>query len=700
VSLDIVVHPLLPWPLVGGLFAAATALLVVLVVRRSRGWLFRTLALSVLAAALLDPLVVRENRVPRPDLAVIVTDDSPSQSLAGRTAQTEAMLASLADKLARLQPELEVRVVSAGAAAGGGAGSGGGTRLFAELERAIAGEPGERLAGVLLITDGQVHDVPEPATALPAATPVHVLLTGAPDERDRRLVVDDAPAYGLVGAPATLRFHVDDRQSGAPTPVPVRIRIDGQEVGAVQVLPGRTAAHTAILQHAGPSVIEMVVDGAPGELSEINNRAVLTINGVRDRLKVLLVSGQPHAGERMWRNMLKSDPAVDLIHFTILRPPEKDDLASIDELSLIAFPVQELFEEKLYEFDLIVFDRYVLRAVLPFRYLARIAEYLDAGGALLLAVGAEFAGVNSLHLTPLGPAMPATPTGRVLEQAFRPAITELGRRHPVTAALAAAAPVTAAGAGPKQEAPAWGRWFRLAEAEVRSGTVVMEGAGGRPLLVVDRVGKGRIAQLVSDHLWLWARGYDGGGPHAELIRRLVHWLMKEPELEEQRLSARVDGGRLVIERQSLALDPAEVTVTSPSGAAQRLRLQPDASGLAVTEVVAGEAGLWRIDDGVLNALAAGGAADAEEIADLRATADRLRPLVSTSGGAIRWGIDGIPEVRRVRADGAAAGDDWIGFRRNNYSVVTGVREVALLPALLVLAAALAGLGGAWWREGR
>ena len=154
---------------------------------------------------------------------------------------------------------------------------------------------------------------------------------------------------------------------------------------------------------------------------------------MRDRLRVLLVSGEPHAGERTWRNLLKSDAAVDLIHFTILRPPDKFDGVPVDELSLIAFPTQELFMERIDDFDLIIFDRYSVRGILPPEYYMNIAQYVEDGGAILVSAGPEMASVESLNLSPLGPILPARPTGRVIDQPFTPRLTADGRRHPVTA---------------------------------------------------------------------------------------------------------------------------------------------------------------------------------------------------------------------------------------------------------------------------
>ena len=265
----------------------------------------------------------------------------------------------------------------------------------------------------------------------------------------------------------------------------------------------------------------------PGEITDQNNRAIAVIEGIRDRLRVLLVSGEPHPGERTWRNLLKSDPSVDLVHFTILRPPEKQDGTPIKELSLIAFPTRELFVEKLDQFDLIIFDRYNRQGVLPQLYLANVADYVEKGGAVLLAAGPDFASPAGLYYTPLGGILSTAPTGNMLEGAFKPQVTGIGERHPVTRGLP----------GWKKDNPDWGRWFRLVDTEVSGDETVMSGLQDKPLLVLSRKGEGRVATLLSDHGWLWARGFEGGGPQTEMLRRMAHWLMKEPDLEEEALTA-------------------------------------------------------------------------------------------------------------------------------------------------------------------
>lgn len=695
---DLTLSPLVPWPVVMTLGVVTVVLVCVALIRGGRGWLFRSIAMTALVAALLNPLVIREQRHPQRDLAVVVVDESLSQTVGDRAAQTEAALTSLRETLAGFD-DLETRVVRTG-----GDGNDRGTRLYSALRQAFAESAGERLAGAILLTDGQVHDLPSPdeETALPV--PVHVLLGGAPGEWDRRLVIDQAPAFGLVGRDVIVRYTV--RESAPPArdhlthTADVRITLNGVLAKTETVNVGDPHAYSLVLRHAGPTIVELEVAVADDEVSNLNNRAAVTINGVRDRLKVLLVSGQPHPGERTWRNLLKSDPSVDLIHFTILRPPEKDDMTPLRELSLIVFPVDELFEKKLPEFDLIVFDRYVVRGVLPFAYMQRIVDYLQDGGAVLLAVGPEFAGPRSLFRTPLGPIIPGTPTGRVVEEAFRPRVTELGHRHPVTSGLPGETVSGGADDLSDESEPTWGHWFRLVEVEPGGGDVLMQGPGDRPLLVVQRVGAGRIAQLTSDHIWLWARGFEGGGPQAELLRRLAHWLMKEPELEEESLSARVEDGRLLIERRSVRLDDIEATVTSPFGDVRTVTLEPGADGIARADLPISQTGIYRVDDGDRSAVAASGTIAPVELEDLRATNEMVASLAKASGGGVFWLVDGMPDVRHVKPGRVAAGQGWMGLRRNETYVVTGASELPLLPGLLLLALVMGGLGAAWWREGR
>ena len=688
--------PMVPLGLIAVLAAVALALLAVAIIRGGRGWPLRSLVLAVLVAALANPQAVREERQPQRDIALIAVDRSASQGVGERRAETEAALKSVRERLSRFD-DLDVRIVdvsdsiSTEATEANGRKESG-THVFSPVARAAVEIPRRRFAGVIVITDGQIHDVPA-SPAFPG--PIHVLLTGTPGESDRRLVIEQAPGYGIVGKEVTIRYRVEDRlgekvKTFTDGLARVRLRIDGNEEKIAEIPVGRGGVFTFKLEHAGPTVVEMTVDTVPGELSAINNRTLVSINGVRDRLRVLLVSGQPHAGERTWRNLLKSDPSVDLIHFTILRPPEKDDFTPLKELALIAFPIQELFEEKLRNFDLIVFDRYVVRDVLPPSYFRNIVDYVKEGGALLLALGPEFATLESLYNTPLGKIMPASPTGKVLERGFRPSLTDTGRRHPVTAGLSRS----------KDGKPQWGRWFRQIDAAPRSGQILMRGLDGKPLLLLEREGKGRVAQLLSDHIWLWARGFEGGGPQAELLRRLAHWLMKEPDLEEEGLKAEIRDGRLQVERRSLDDKQVQVTVSMPGGETRTLELDEGGDGTGRAAMAITVPGLYRVSDGVRTALATLGALNPLEFRDLRASADKVKTVVKASGGGIHWITRGMPEIRRSRPGRDTAGQGWIGLVANRSFVVSGIAQVPLLPGWLVMVLVLGGLMAAWHREGR
>ncbi|MFM9844039.1 MAG: hypothetical protein ACKVOI_13825 [Dongiaceae bacterium] len=679
--------PLLPPGVLLALFVLVVAVLALAAWRRASGLLWRGIAAACLFAGLLNPSLVSEERSYFDDVAVIVLDQSASQKVGDRQKVSEATLAALQEQLKQYE-NLDVRVVRAPLDARRGMGEG--TRLFDALTGAIADVPSRRVAGAILITDGQIHDVPATLAELGFKAPVHTLLTGTADEGDRRLLITKAPAYGIVDQEIQLSLRVDDL-GGSGGRANVTLFQDGQPKDDMVLPIGVEHELSLKLDRAGPTVLEFKVDRGPKELSLANNSAVTVINGVRDRLRVLLISGDPHPGERTWRNILKSDPAVDLVHFTILRPPEKQDGTPINELSLIAFPIRELFEVKLDEFDLVIFDRYRQRGVLPRAYFDNIAQYVEAGGALLDAAGAGTEGALGLTLSPLQAVLPAEPSGQVIEAGFRPQLTAAGKKHPVTAGLD----------GGRGDKPSWGRWFRLIQGSALRGVTVMSGTDDAPLLILDRVGEGRVAQLMSDQIWLWSRGFEGGGPQAELLRRIAHWLMKEPELEEEDLRAVVIDGRLEIARRSLGEQPKQVDVTTPSGEEKQVALAADDSGRATGAIPAEEDGLYRVSDGTRTAFAASGDLNPVEMADLRSTETVLEPLAEASdGGIFRLAEGGLPQIRRVRADRDTAGSGWLGLKANEDHIVTGVDQLPLLPAILLLLLGLGMTVAAWWRESR
>src|SRR6202040_1260457 len=555
--------PLVPAYMVWTAAAVAFAIALLLVLGRSRGALARAVALALFVLALANPSVTREDREPLTSVAAVVVDKSPSQEFGDRTRQTEQVRAALAERLAHL-PGVEVRFVEAGQADG----ETDGTRLFAAMSAALSDVPQDRVAGVIFLTDGRGHDVPADAAALGFAAPVHALITGHSNERDRRVVLTAAPRFGIVGQTQTISFRIEDQGGGGGT-ARVTVRRDGETIENRNVRVGADVSLNVQVPHAGPNIVEIEASPLENELTAINNRAVVSIDGVRDKLRVLLVSGEPHAGERTWRNLLKSDASVDLVHFTILRPPEKQDGTPNNELSLIAFPTRELFQQKINDFQLIIFDRYARQGVLPIIYFDNIVRYVRQGGAVLVAAGPDYASATSIWRTPLDAILPAEPSGEVTNRAFRPELTDLGQRHPVTRGLD----------GSEDKPPHWSEWFRVVDTRSATGTTVMQGPDAKPLLVLSHEGEGRVALLLSDHIWLWARGFEGGGPHLDLLRRLSHWLMKQPDLEEEALRLLVRGRDLTVQRQTMSDTVSDVTLTTPSGKTRTLTLSPTQPGV-------------------------------------------------------------------------------------------------------------------------
>jgi hypothetical protein len=687
-NLGIAFAPLVAEPVLWAAIAAAVILALLLFVSRSRGATIRALALGLVVLALANPSLTREDRDPLSSVAVVVVDKSPSQSFGDRTQQTEAARTAVTERLSHI-PGLDVRVVEAGQADG----ETDGTRLFTALGTTLADVPTDRVAGVIMITDGRVHDVPQDAGALGFAAPIHALITGNKDERDRRVALIAAPRFGIVGQSQTITYRVED-QGTKETSAAVTVRRDGDVVETRTVPVGIPQNVDIAIPHGGQNIVEIEAAPVPGELTTVNNRAVVEIDGVRDKLRVLLVSGEPHAGERTWRNLLKSDASVDLVHFTILRPPEKQDGTPINELSLIAFPTRELFQQKIGEFQLIIFDRYARQGVLPIIYFDNITRYVRDGGAVLVAAGPDYASQTSLWRTPLDAILPAEPDGNVTDQAFRPSLTELGRRHPVTRGLD----------GADSNPPNWSEWFRVVDTRNATGTTVMQGPDAKPLLVLSREGDGRVALLLSDHIWLWARGFEGGGPHLDLLRRLSHWLMKEPDLEEEALRLKMSGRNLVVQRQTMADSVADVTLTSPSGASRVLKLEPTEPGVWEKSIVADELGLWRATDGKLNALTNIGPANPREFAEVTSTTDVMAPIANATGGAARRLDDGngldVPRIVAVRSGSTYSGDDWIGLKMRDASVVRGIGVLPVFAGLLGLLLLIGSLAGTWAREGR
>jgi hypothetical protein len=667
--------------------AAIITVAALLALARSRGWAVRVTALALVLLALANPSFTREEREPLSSVAAVIVDKSASQNFGNRTQQTELAREQLVDRLKQIKG-LEVRVVEAGQSDG----ETDGTKLFSAVTSTLSDVPADRVAGVFLITDGRVHDIPPNASTLGFNAPVHGLITGVMGERDRRIEIIAAPRFGIVGQAQKITYKLDD-QGVSGQRATVTLRRDGEVLNQRQVVSGQTVTVDIDIPHAGQNIVEIEASPLENELTPVNNRAVVSIDGVRDKLRVLLVSGEPHAGERTWRNLLKSDPSIDLLHFTILRPPEKQDGTPINELSLIAFPTRELFLQKINEFQLIIFDRYARQGVLPVGYFENIARYVRGGGAVLVAAGPDYASSTSIWRTPLDSVLPAEPIG-VTEKGFYATLSEAGKRHPVTRGL------EGSGSNP----PHWSRFFRQVDTQNVNGAEVMDGADGKPLLILSRQGEGRVALFLSDQIWLWARGFDGGGPHLDLLRRMSHWLLKQPELDEEALRMSVQGHDLIVQRQTMADEVVPVTVTSPSGKARVVTLSQSEPGLWRAVTAADELGLWQATDGTLRALISVGPANPKEFSEVTSSTEPLRPLTQATGGdAVRIGNGSgveLPRILPVRASSIYHGDGWLGLKMHEVSVVRGIGVLPVFAGIIGLLLLVGAFAMTWLREGR
>jgi hypothetical protein len=653
--------PPLGWPVLGTLGALCLAASVAGLALRARGALWRAGGFLLLFLLLSGPHYVAQTLRPLPDVAVVAVDRSQSMQIAGRAAMAAAALASLQAQAAKT-PRLELREMDVPPAESGG------TALFAALQPAVAAVPAAQLAGVLAITDGEVSDFP---AALTSAAPFSALLAAKGEETDRELRIIAAPSYGLVGKTVSLRMEIFDHgvaDSGAAATVTVTE--DGGTVWSGLAAAGQPFAVDVPVRHAGPAVVAASVAALPGEISPVNDQAAFTLNGIARKLEVLLISGNPNQSERSWRLLLKSDPAVELVHFTILRTPDETLDAPPEDVALVPFPVEQLFDTDIGKFDLIILDQFNTAGLLPSQYLANMAAYVKQGGALLVQTGPEFSSADSLALTPLAsvlPALPASP-GTITEN-FSPVVTDIGARHPVTAPFAGA-PL----------AP----WERIETAATDAGDVLMTGGPETwPLLVLANEGQGRVGMMLSDQFWLWTRGGAHDGPALPLLRRVVHWLLREPALEAEALDASVTNGHLLLQRRTLSpAYPGDASVVQPDGGTRTIKLQPAGPGRYAADVPVTQQGVWKVTEGGMTTYAASSESNAEEYEDLAATGAKLGGL-----GNIIW-LGRTPPPPDLAAL----------IARRHATQVTGTRDVPLLPPLPAMVMALALLAAAWWRE--
>ncbi len=680
-------------PLVWGALALAGGLIVLGAARqRERGMMISGgLVMAGFAYLLADPEIVTRNHETLPARVVVIADQSDSNVLGDRAAQTETAAGALVAYLESLD-NVDVEKIAFNSDMLDGAE---GTALCTAVDAAIADIAPERLGAVFMVTDGQVHGCNDATRAFNTGAPLHVYLAGQPAEQDRHIVLHQQPSYGVVDETVPFSFEVTDYGVLRPDRVSVTITRDGELVQELDVQPGEIVEDVQIeIPHAGSNLIAFSVAPLDGEVTLANNTIVADVNGIAEQRKVLVLSGEPHNGMNTWRNLLDGNPAIDYVHIANLSSPEKDREAPAGEHTLIPPPVDELFNRRLGEFDLLIIDQYQLRGIIPPRYVAQIERYAEEmGGAVLVVNGPEALSNRSIYNV-LKDILPSAPRlAAPVEQEFTPSVSETGAAHPVTSDLAdGAVDNEAAEAGAEDDMTPWGPWYRQIpmqpDAEAH---VVMEGAEGAPLLVLGRVGEeGRVAELHSDQLWLWERGHKGGGPYIELVRNVMGWLLRDPAFEEEALALAYDAddGLLTVTRQSLEGDDRPVTIETPQGETMQVALEPadDAPGLWRAVIPAEEYGVYKARQGDLETVTGTGATNPAEFADTRSTPDVLAPFVEQTGGTLTRLANqtAFPEIRLQEGGSAMSGEDWIGVRESDSTISTGSDRSPLLPPWLTL----------------
>ena len=688
------ISPLISMPFFYGGMAALFVLVLLSLWRFRIGGVIRFIVGALLLLILLSPSWLQEQREAVSDVALVVLDKSPSQSFGDRLTQSERALQHIRDVLDE-RTDIELRVLEVEDKENLGE-----TRLFSILDETLIDVPFSRRAGVILITDGQIHDVPF-SLSIDRYGPVHALLSGKKDEYDRRIVIVNAPAYGITGQNVDVTIRIEDtrlKNNRTSKSVPLILRNQEGEEERFDAVIGQDYTFPMPVEHAGQNVMTFKIPTDDEEISAANNHNAILVNGVRDRLKVLLVSGLPHIGERTWRNLLTSDPGVDLVHFTILREINKRDNTPQEELSLIPFPFQELFEVKLYDFDLIIFDNYRLNQILPLRYFENIVRYVKEGGAFLEASGASYMDINSsTYSSPLHAILPLTPQQGLVKRPYMPTLSSEGEKHPVTRNLKW-------GSTGDNGQPLWGVWLQQNRVNAQSGQVLLSGAETLPLLTLDNVDKGRVAQISSDNIWLWAKGYNGGGPHADLLRRVIHWLMKEPSLDEDAMIVDVSGQDITVKLQDYNVVDMSLQIAHPHDRYEKGDLTRGKDGWLTYTMQGRQPGIYQFTHAQAGTkFAIIGSANPKEFQDIRATTDLLKTISSNSKGRILWLEDiTTPRIASIQDTAMAryGGRGWLGLRKNNDYNITSAKAIPLFTVWVSVFLLICSLTFIWWFEGR
>ena len=561
------------------------------------------------------------------------------------------------------------------------------TKIITNVQKAFQKLEKNRVAGVIIVTDGIIHDLDKIEEDF-IDIPIHFFLLGNKNERDRSIITENIPEYAVVGKPIDFMFKIIDENFQEE--VSASFILDGMQILTKTFITNINHQIKLPINHAGENLLEIKINNHPNEITFANNYKVFKINGIHEKLRVMLISGEPNMGLRNWRNILNSDPSIELLHFTILRPPSKRDLTPVKELALIPFPSQELFSADISKFSLIILDQYTLQGILPKKYLDNIVDYVIGGGAILNISGQEYLSDRSLLNSSLVNILPTRPEEFFIGP-FLPSLTDLGKRHPITNTLEKAF-----------KDNKWGKWFSFIKANKISGQTLMS-ANKYPLLIINEVSQGRVAQILSDQSWVWNKDRENKGPLVELLRNTIHWLLKTPELQENYLNVIKNNNFITLNLNSLNDGDTSAIITSPSGENLFVLMKDNKNGSLFGKFESTEYGKFNIKVNDIEKDFFIGITDSKELEKVSSSSFLINSFFEKNKQylySITWLGDSIPKIVKVFNKNNIAGSNWVGLlekkvQKNDTFINKELINWSLIMPLLLLL-----LFMCWYRENR
>ncbi len=732
---DIVLGGGLPWWLTAGLALAAAGFLVhqFRFLHRSLGLgkaslltLLRSLVYALLLLFLLGPARTVEDPTSLRRPLVVLLDSSESMKLesgeGGATRLDAAKEALGASGLTRglagnydlkfYAYDRETAALEPDAVAGVSA-AGGASRLFHALRHVSENEPDA--AGVVVVSDGIVN----PPDALDGFTghprPVMTIGVGATEGfRDLRITGLRTPEMAFRGRATAIEFTIQ-AFGMAGVQVPLYFNLGRNLISTHPIAIDRDAYENRVTLNYTPRELgahgfTLTLPEQAGESIARNNRKAFRMEVRRDKLRVLTLSGSPSWNYRFLRFALKQDPFLELVSFVFLRTPS--DMVDVreNEMSLIPFPIDEIFLEELKNFDVLILDDFSHRTYFNPLYFENIRDFVHGGGGIAMLGGPRAFDRGGYHRTALHAVLPVKLDGGGAFHtgvAARAGLTPAGKAHPLTRVFA----------DPETNEEAWSALpplTTLNEVAQADGEVLLSAqVRGRqmPLLTVNRYQEGRSLAFTSDDLWRW--NFDAVGRnqnpqlHLKLIRNSVRWLAHEPAFNQVRILA-VGGSRqpgdkhefrirVLRDDHTPAQDPVlQVMVTGPEGQQSPLESAPtDQAGEYRAEFTPRVEGSHRIEARA----AAGGkplgsaahnflvALPSEENDDGRPRPELLQAVAARSQGLF------VPAASLTDAH-------WSEFERLMEraapSRIVARSRVALWNEPLLFALAVLLLGAEWW----